>query len=313
VLRGDSVGARAILDTIARLFPDHPVRLTEEMQDAAARQDWPGAERVARVQIAKVRTDTLQLVDPYEALAGVAMTRGRLEEAERLWRRQLALSRAAKTMGRHVFGLIQLATLELRYRNDKARALALADSALAATPLDSLLPADRRYDELARFYIAAGELGRARTLLEAAEVNDSVIGRRPQAERGWTLGALALAEGRTEEALRDLRLSAETHSCTICVLPELGRAYEASGKPGEAAQAYQRYVTTPWLWRYEPDAAELGWAMKRLGELYEDAGNASAAGRAYGGLLRLWSQSDPPLRPVVDAVRDRLEALRLEG
>jgi tetratricopeptide (TPR) repeat protein len=241
------------------------------------------------------------------------MTRGRLEEAERLWRRQLALSRAAKTMGRHVFGLIQLATLELRYRNDKARALALADSALAATPLDSLLPADRRYDELARFYIAAGELGRARTLLEAAKVNDSVIGRRPRAERAWTLGALALAEGRTDKALRDLRYSAETHSCTICVLPELGRAYEAAGNPAEAGQAYERYLTTPWLWRYEPDAVELGWAMKRLGELYEEAGNASAAGRVYGGLLRLWSRSDPALQPTVDAVRERLAALRTEG
>jgi eukaryotic-like serine/threonine-protein kinase len=313
VLRSDSVGARATLDTIARLFPDHPVRLTEEMQDAAARQDWPGTERVARAQIAKVRTDTLQLVDPFEALAGVAMVQGRLKEAEGRWRRQLALSRAAKTMGRHVFGLIQLATLELRYRNDKTRALALVDSALAATPLDSLLPADRRHDELARFYIAAGNLGRARTLLEAAEVTDSVIGRRSQAERRWTLGALALAEGRTNEALRDLRRSAETHSCTICVLPELGRAYEAAGQPADAAQAYERYLTTPWLWRYEPDAVELGWTMKRLGELYEGAGNASAAQRVYDGLLRLWSRSDPALQPIVDAVRERLAALRMEG
>ncbi|HET6577195.1 MAG TPA: protein kinase [Gemmatimonadales bacterium] len=313
VLGGDFPGARATLDTIARRFPDHPVRLTEEMQDAAARQDWSGTERIARATIAQKGTDTLQLVDPYEALAGSAMTQGRLGEAERLWRRQLALSRAAGVMGRYFFGVLQLATLELRYRNDEAQSLALVDSAMKVTPLDSLLPGDRRYDELARFYIAAGEPARVRPLLQAAAANDSLIGRRSEAERSWTLGALALAEGRSAEAIRQLRRAADTHLCTICVLPDLGRAYEAAGQPAAARQIYERYLATPWLWRYEPDAAELGWTMKRLAELDEVAGDRSAAARVYSELLQLWSRADPELRGTVDAVRERLGALGGEG
>ena len=58
-------------------------------------------------------------------------------------------------------------------------------------------------------------------------------------------------------------------SCVrFCLLPDLARAYEAAGKPGAAVTVYERYLATPWFWRYETDAVELGWAMKRLAELY---------------------------------------------
>ncbi|HET9513757.1 MAG TPA: protein kinase, partial [Gemmatimonadales bacterium] len=73
-LQGEFARARATLDTIARRFPDDPILLTEELQDAAAQQDWPRAERVAWSHIEKAGADTLQLVDPYEALAGIAQT-----------------------------------------------------------------------------------------------------------------------------------------------------------------------------------------------------------------------------------------------
>ena len=308
-LRANFAGARATLDVIARRFPNNPLLLTEEMQDAAAQQDWPRAERVARAQIAKIGHDTLQLVDPYEALAGIAMTQGRLAEAERLWRRHLELSRAAGTMGRHLFGMLQRSYLELSQRNDTARAVALMDSLLRLSPLDSLLPGDRRYDEVTRFYLAAGRLGRARQFLDAARRNDSVLGRVPQAERAWTLGLLARFDGRKDEAIRELRRAADIHYCTNCVLPDLGRAYEAAGRPQEASATYERYLTTPWLWRYEPDAVELAWTMKRLAEISLQLGNRAGALKAYGQLLELWHSADPELHPIMETVRGRVRDL----
>jgi serine/threonine protein kinase/TolB-like protein len=313
VLQGKFAESRRTLDLIARRFPANPELLTEELQDAAARQDWGAAERAARTRFAQARQDTMELVDPAEALAGIWMAEGRLREAEGQWRLQLRLSAVSGAWGRHVFGLLQLAWLELRYRGVPARAAALVDSALAATPLDSLLPGDRRYDELARFYAAAGQPGRARQLLAAAVANDSALGRVSLAERSWTQGLLALAQGRPAEAEAELGRAAATHPCEICPLPDLGRAHEAAGHPAAAVAAYERYLATPWLWRYEPDAVELGWITKRLAELYEARGDRGRAMETYRRLLATWRNADSELRPALADVRRRLLELGEKG
>jgi tetratricopeptide (TPR) repeat protein len=209
-------------------------------------------------------------------------------------------------MGRHLFGVIQLGYLELRYHDSASRAVAMVDSALRATPPAKLHPGDRRYDELARLYAAAGQPGRAREMLTAAITNDSIIGRHPTAERSWTRGVLALAEGRVSEAVTELEKAGELHTCEICPLPDLGRALEAAGRTRDAAAVYRRYLTTPWTWRYEPDAVELGWTTQRLAELEERAGDPGAAAATYTRLLELWRHADPELQPILADVRQRI-------
>jgi len=298
LLQGKFGESRRTLDLIARRFPGNPVLLNMEIQNAAAQQHWEEAERQAETLIAVARGDTLSLVDPYEALAGIVMTQGRLAEAERHWKTQLMLSAAVDSRGRHLFGLLQLARLRLRYRNDVAGALALVDSALAATPLDSVLPGDRPYDDLARFYAAAGRLTRSHEFLAAAVVNDSVLARPLGPERAWTRGVIALAEARVADAESELRRAADALVCTVCVLPDLARAYDASNKPGAAVALYERYLATPWFFRYETDAVELGWAMKRLAELYDGRGEAAKATAMRGRLIELWRRADPDLQAV---------------
>ncbi len=146
-------------------------------------------------------------------------------------------------------------------------------------------------------------------MLAAAVADDSAIGRNPVAERSWTRGVLALAEGRGAEAVRQLEVAAKLHVCAICPLPDLGRALEAQGRVREAAQAYGRYLRTPWLWRYEPDAVELGWTTQRLAELQERLGEGDPAA-TYASLIALWEHADPALQPIVDDVRERLAAIR---
>jgi tetratricopeptide (TPR) repeat protein len=308
LLQGRFRDSRRTLDLIARRFPTNPVLLGEEMRDASAQQHWEEAERQAETMIAAERGDTLALIDPYEALAGITMTQGRLAEAERHWHTQLTLSAAAGSRGRQLFGLLQLARLYQRYRNAPERALALVDSALAATPLDSVLPGDRPYDDLARFYASAGRLTRARQMLADGEVNDSVLSRTPGAERTWTRSVIALAEGRTAAAESQLRQAADGTVCTICALPDLARVYEAARKSDAAAVVYERYLATPWFFRYEMDAVELGWAMKRLAELYDARGETAKAAAMRGRLLQLWRRADPELQPVIAEVRRRLAA-----
>jgi tetratricopeptide (TPR) repeat protein len=309
ILQGKFAEGAATLDTLQSRFPNHPVYLTEVLQDAAAQQDWRRAELTARKQIEEVGADTLQLVDPYEALAQIAMARGRLAESERLWETHAKVSRAAGVMSRHLFGVLQRGYLTLRYRNDAARAVAFVDSALRVTPLDRLLPADRRYDEVARFYLAAGQPARAGPLLAAAVVNDSTLHRTLLSERFWTRGLLALTSGRVAAAIDTLRLAADRHVCPSCVLPDLGRAYERAGRLNEASTTYQRYLTTPWTWRYEPDAVELGWTLWRLADVSERLGDATRARSAWSQLLSLWDDADPAMLATIDAARARLQRL----
>ena len=100
-----------------------------------------------------------------------------------------------------------------------------------------------------------------------------------------------------------LRTAAELHSCTICVLPDLGRAYEAVGKADAAIGVYERYVATPWFWRYETDALELGPALERLAALYDAAGEREKANGARTRLVRLWRSADAELQPAVARAR----------
>jgi len=313
LLQGRFAKARAIMDTVRRRFPDNPVLRTEEIQDAAAAQDWDRTERQARAQVVEAGTDSFRAVDPVEALAGVAMTRGRLAEAERRWRTQLAYTRAAGVMSRHLFGYIQLGYLHLRYYNAPGDARRLVDSALAALPLDALLPGDRRYDELARFYAAAGDLPRARAMLAAAYADDSTIGRSIKSERTWTRGVIALAERKWTQAIAELRQAAALNQCEICPLPDLGRALEGAGQPQEAVRLYEHYLATPWMWRYEPDAVELGWTLRRAAELHEQLGERDAARTAYARLLNLWDRADAPLQPILADSRARRAALAQEA
>ncbi|HUQ81265.1 MAG TPA: BTAD domain-containing putative transcriptional regulator [Gemmatimonadaceae bacterium] len=306
LLAGNFARSRQSLDVIARRFPGNLVRMVVEIQDASAQHHWEEAERHAETAIAANQGDSLALIDPFEALAGIMMTQGRLADAERTWRTQLALSAATHSLGHHLFGAMQLAYLELRHRRSPERALALMDSTLARTPLDSVLPGDRPLHALARFYADAGRLTRAKALLAAAEANDLALGRTSTAEEPWTRGVVALADGRVKQAEADLRRAAEGFNCEMCPLPALARALEAANKPDAAVVVYERYLSTPWLFRYETDAVELGPAMVRLAEMYDARGEKAKAAAMRGRLLQLWRRADPELQPVIAQARSRI-------
>ncbi len=307
LLQGKFGDSRRTLELIGRRWPNDRILPVVEVQNASARQDWDEAERLAKARIATQRGDTLQLLDGVEALAGIVMTRGRMAEAARHWQTQLAMAAASGSWGRYLFGVQELGYLQLRYHDAPGPARALLDSVLVRHPLESILPGDRPYYELARFYVALGDVSRARALLASADSTDRALGRNRPADRAWTRGVIAFAAGRSAEAEAELRQAAETDFCGICALPDLARAYEAAGKPDSALVTYERYLATPWLFRYEVDAVELGWALKRLGELYEDKGDRSKAAAAFSKLGLLWDRADPHLQGVVADARRRAE------
>jgi DNA-binding SARP family transcriptional activator/tetratricopeptide (TPR) repeat protein len=308
LLAGKFADSRRTLDLIGRRAPDNGLLLLVEVQDAAAQQDWEGAERRAEANIASKQGDTLQLVDAFEQMAGIVMTQGRLEEAERHWRTQQVLAAASESWGRRLYGAQMLGRLRLRFRNDSVGAVAVVDSALARMPLDSMLPADRPYGELARFFAAAGDTRRARAMMALAQ-KGSLEGRRRDAEQAWTEGVILLAEGRAGEAEGRLREAADALVCALCPLPDLARARDAKGDADGAIKAYERYLSTPWPFRYEVDAYELEPALERLAELYDAHGERNRALETRTRLLALWRRADATLQPVLADVRTRSRSL----
>ncbi|HET8625149.1 MAG TPA: BTAD domain-containing putative transcriptional regulator [Gemmatimonadales bacterium] len=306
LLAGKFADSRRTLDLIGRRAPGNPVLLLVEVQDAAAQHDWEGAERRAEANIAAKQGDTLNLVDAFEQMAGIVMTQGRLVEAERHWRTHLLLAAAAESWGRRLYGAQMLGWIRLRFRNDSAGAIAVVDSALRRMPLDSMLPGDRPYHELARFFAAAGDIRRSRAMLALGRPHGLPETRNERAERLWSEGTILLAEGRGRDAEPLLREAAEISWCTLCGLPDLARARDTQGNTAGAIETYERYLVTPWIFRYEVDSYELGPALLRLAALYEARGDRNKAREARTRLLALWRRADAELQPALADVRTRV-------
>jgi len=187
---------------------------------------------------------------------------------------------------------------------------------LAKRPLAKMHPLDRPYLPLASFFALAGQPARARALVAEYEAIDPVLRRRTEPARHAALGAIALAEGRADDALAEFRL-ADRGQCPVCALPDLGRAYDVAGNRDSATAVYERYarhrMTTllyfPQYFDYEASRAAI---YKRLGELYEERGDRARAAEYYTRFVEQWKEADPELRPAVDDVVRRLARLRAD-
>jgi tetratricopeptide (TPR) repeat protein len=307
VNQGKYDDARRALDRAQERFPGVRGNALAAVSLAAAKLDWQSAEREAGARFAPSVDDTTDALDGVETLANIRMTQGRLGEAERDLRRVVASGSRRGSSSRALNAAVRLAYVELRYRRSPNAAVRTMNAALTRYPLARIPESERPYDEIARLYADAGQPARALELIAESARTRVGRARASDANRRWTLGVIATAEGRAWEGEIEINGAAQTHPCPICVLPDLARAYEVAGKPDLAIATYERYLNTPWQRRYETDAIELGVAMERLGALYQQQRNNAKAGALYGSLLQLWRGADADLEPVVADVRQRLE------
>ena len=70
-----------------------------------------------------------------------------------------------------------------------------------------------------------------------------------------------------------------------------------------------RSCDTPYLGRDQQDNVNLFQVLRRLGELYEQAGNRQKAVEYYDRFVDLWANAEPALQPQIDQVRERLANL----
>jgi len=304
--QGDYDAARRVLDKADRRFPGLRDSRLATISLAASKQDWTTAEREARARATQASDDSGDALDGVETLAGIVMAQGRLAEAEQTLRR-VALGGRGASARRSLTAALRIAYLQLRYRHAPAVAIATMNVALARYPLAKMDESERPYDEIARLYADAGQPEHALEIITEATRTRADRQRGTDDNRRWTAGAIAMAERRPWEGEIEIHGAAESLPCPICALPDLARAYEVAGKPDSAIATYERYVHTPWQRRYETDAIELGFALKRLGELYQQQNDRAKAAARYTALLQLWHGADSELEPLLADVRRRLE------
>ncbi|HVH67567.1 MAG TPA: hypothetical protein VM716_06830 [Gemmatimonadales bacterium] len=180
---------------------------------------------------------------------------------------------------------------------------------LARHPLSTIAAEDRPYSMLAWFYASAGEPERARRLIAEYERAVPEGLRRGNPFRHEALAALALATGRIDDAIRSYRAFYDESGCAACGLYDLGRAYEQAKLPDSARLVYERAVTTPWMSKLYEVALTLAPTYRRLGELYETAGDRGRALQNYSRFVDLWRNADPDLRTQVRDVKARMARL----
>jgi tetratricopeptide (TPR) repeat protein len=266
--------------------------------DAAARELAAARERARGSPAQRSLVATLQ--------SDLALTRGRLDEAEHLIREAMAADLETGDAERYHIRVMALAELLLLARGDTARALALLDE-IAAQHLHAVEPLDRGYSPLAVLYASAGRPDRARRILveRAREITPPL----PAAVPHQVNAVLAEAEGRLEDAVLAWRLQDEAEENPLRALAHLGHLYDRIGQADSAMAYYRRYLETPFRLRYNTDPVWRGVVLERLAALHDERGETREAVRYYAMLAELWADADAPLRARADHARRRIRAL----
>jgi serine/threonine protein kinase/tetratricopeptide (TPR) repeat protein len=326
VALGRRAEAEQVYTQVARLFPGH--RAVEEWGIilAASRGDYITAAAGARRFRERHAEGALDRADASRWLADIALARGRLAEAEEYTRDAMAATVDAGRPGNYLKDAGTLGFTDIWFRRRPLDGLRTVEAALARYPLDSIPLLDRPYVTLALIYSSAGRPQQARALLTRYEREVNPTFRHiDDPRRQWARGQVALAEGRYADAVVELQAYVPTpRHCLACGQAALAQAYDRLGSSDSAIAVYERYVTTPSVFRmfdqggtgpapgsgpFSNDATQLAPSYKRLGELYEQRGDRAKARHYYSRFVELWKDSDPELKPLVSAVRQRLRQL----
>ncbi len=311
VAQGKFADARTTIERLAQTSPDSP-RVPQYLgllHSVEGRYD--SAQVHFTVLATMMKGSPVWQGITSDMLASLAQLQGKVAVAETHIAQSMQAALQRNQSADYLRGTLWLGWLDLQYRENPARGIQRLDIALAEHPLADMPAADRPYLALAEFFASANQPAKARALLtNYEEVTDERLRRRdaidPQRRPGSA--AVALAEGRVEEAIANFRRRSDT-GCAPCGLFGLARAFEAADMPDSALAVYERRVRTPGLYKVYLDAGELAPTYRRLGELYEERGDRERAIEHYNNFVELWSDADPELQDQVRDVRERIARL----
>jgi tetratricopeptide (TPR) repeat protein len=290
---------------------------------------YPTARRESDVLYLRGQFDSVESItrtairaNPSIATAGtdflrsLVALRGRFREADSISAELAKRDPDGGQRWRRTGGPITRAMVDGWFREDQQLAISRLDSVsrlLRADPQPRIEP----IFELASAYAILRAPDRARAglkQLDAIASGDSVVRRRYQSRRIGLEGDIALAEGRTADAVTlyrrgDVGGDGLPEGCTFCTPAFVGLAYDRANMADSAIANLERYLATPSPGRVNLDRWLMAPAHKRLGELYEAKGDNAKAVSHYTAFVRLWERADPDMQPRVAEVRTRMERL----
>jgi tetratricopeptide (TPR) repeat protein len=293
-------------------FPVGPIRFGELW----AQTKYDSAEKLARGMVDSA--DAVHAARALQALAGIVQLRGRLREADRLsTQADAALART------NVHAVDPYATVFSRAMRDGAirgsasHGIAELDSTFRAYPIASAPVAMLRNVPLAiEAYAQLGSPAKARDELREYEARlDSASRRQAAVGIARDRGAIAMAEGKADSAVAFFRQSdieadgLPTSNCPPCASYLIAIAYDQARQADSARKYLTEYVDTSNPSHLNSDPYYLPFTLFRLGELYQDAGEAKRAIDYYSRFVDLWKNADPDLQPRVTEARKRISAL----
>ncbi|HMC32962.1 MAG TPA: tetratricopeptide repeat protein, partial [Myxococcales bacterium] len=308
VAQGKLAEAARTVQSLAARAPKSPLTFFLRAGLAEARRDFDSAQVIVQEQ-AHLAPDLSSQEEAAYGLAFLSLVRGRVAQAEAQFRKAMAIDEQLGQPGSYLKGVVELAMIDVRYRNAPGAALRRLEEGLRRHVLDSIPAEDRPYLALAWLCAEAGRPERGRQLLAEYEATVPEAFRRREPIRHGAAAAVALAEGRVQDAISAYRAWYDQDRCAVCGLFDLARAYERAGERDSALAVYERAVTTPGLTRMFEEATTLGPTYKRLGELYEQRGDTARARDYYGRFVELWKDADAVLQPEVREVRQRVARL----
>ncbi len=203
--------------------------------------------------------------------------------------------------------------------------LTRADSAAAvqilldahASHRDTLSAGDRFYEFWLPTLIDAGGLEEAESLYGEwrTEVPESELGIYGHDSRREVDARLAMARGDLERSAR-LWEAYERECpgyCAIVAALGLARLHDAQGDAAAAIEEYERFLSDREVRRWGWDFGYRGYVLERLGQLYDEQGDAPNAASYFAMFTELWANADEELQPRVRAGQARLEELAAPG
>jgi tRNA A-37 threonylcarbamoyl transferase component Bud32/tetratricopeptide (TPR) repeat protein len=255
-------------------------------------------------------------VNGVSGLASYSLLRGRIDDVFRYGREAQRLGESLGQPSVPIGDSLQVSWLDLMYFDDTTRAVRRMEAMIAKTDLRRLPVEQRPYAALASFFAAARMPQRARALqaLNEADMIDSSARRIREPERHGVAGAIAIAEARYEDAVRELwradtAYDGPSGTCAICILDDIGWLWATAGVADSAIHYWVKFLDTPYYGRQNFDGSQRPLIVRRLGELYESKGDTTNAARRYLEFVNLWDRADPRLQPKVAEVRRRLARL----
>lgn len=295
--------ANALLDEVSPPFGDW-----HRAMAYAGRREFGSAEETMRRTIDQLTGSAFLLTQTTYWLAAIVTIRGRLAEADELWKRSAEFSlengsdvEALRTL------TFSIAAAALGRRS--ASGSAALDAALARYPLADMDPVTRPYLDVASAYAVVGNPAAARKLVAEFERTTPANHQRGlRYQYHEVLGEIALGERRYEEAIAQFRQSASRPQ-EISPMVNLARSFDAAGQADSARVYYRRFLDSSHWLSIIPHAWYLASSLERLARLEEDAGDPEAAAPLYAEFVSLWEDADPELRPRVEAAQKRLAAI----